>query len=451
MVDDSHLDFLIQEFVNIYGKMTDISLDVFLEPPLWFMPIENNATKKEAAKYFLLAASLSETEVTGNSRNVRILLDDFHDVFGPGVYNIRDPKMLEIEVQRCQYSFQFFDQMGPRKNEIPQIVSEVNTFIQEEAQGDLIEHTKKLIFAGKKPIDLFEELCAIKSDAQHRGKFWIYLRWMVRKHPDLGLFDFKLQDLTVPLTTSTLRFVAARELLGDKLGQTLKSKEETLKLWKNPQTTEAIQKTLNTYAQSMFPDDPAKVDFPFFLLGRWLTGFDLDKEFLEKTVRFLVNRYHKIGTWPVRYLIERRHFNKFSCDFNIGAQSQLELPVADFLLKNDIRFEFEPLQFWWVKEQGIVSISPPYTPDFLLSMKFKDKKVLLEPHGVWEELKDYLGKLHVFRKNYGEFFYLILIVPKNFVTSITKMDPKQEAYDQLWTIDDFPRKMQEFRASCSTY
>jgi hypothetical protein len=34
MVEDAHLDSLLKEFVNIYGKMTDIGLDVFLEPPL---------------------------------------------------------------------------------------------------------------------------------------------------------------------------------------------------------------------------------------------------------------------------------------------------------------------------------------------------------------------------------------------------------------------------------
>jgi hypothetical protein len=452
MVDDAQLDLLIKEFVNVYGKMTDIELDLFVEPTLWFMPVESNAAKKEAAHYFLLAAALCDTEVTGNSRNVRVLLDDFHDIFGPKLYNIKDPKVLEVEVQKCESSFRFFDQMGPRKSEISKIVSDVNTYVQEKAQGDLIEHTKQMIIGGKKPVDLFEELRAIHvNDKQHVGKFWIYLRWMVRKYPDLGLFDFKLQDLTVPLTTPTLRFVAARELIGGKLAQTFMSKEEAAKLWADTQATGNIQKALNSYAHSLFPGDPAKVDFPLFLLGRWLTGFNLDRKFLEKTLHFLLDKYRKIGTWPVRYLVERRHFNKFSCDFNIGAQSQLELPVADFLLKNDIRFEFEPLQFWWAKEHGIVAITPPYTPDFLLSLKYKEKKVLLEPHGVWDELKDYLGKLHAFRKNYGEFFYLILIVPENFVPSIRKADSQQEAYDRLWTIGEFPKKMQEFRESCSTY
>jgi len=452
MVDDTQLDFLTKEFVNVYGKMKDISLDVFLDPPLWFMPIEANASKKEAAKYFLLAASLLDTEVTGNARNVRVLLDDFHDTFGPRLYRISDPKMLEIEVQKCQSSFRFFDQMGPKKDEIPKIVTKVNAYIQQEAHDDLIEHTKHLIMAGKKPIDLFEELCKIhKGDAQRTGKFWIYLRWMTRKAPDLGLFDFKPEDLIVPLTTPSLNFAASRELIDKHFPQKLKSKEENAKLWKDTKTIEDVEKKLNDYAKSLFPDDPAKVDFPFYVLGRWLTGFNLNKEFLEKTLQFLIDKYYKTGTWPVRYLVERRQLNKYACDFNIGAQSQLELPVADYLIRNDLRFEFEPLQFWWAKEHGIVAIAPPYTPDFLLSLKYEEKKVLLEPHGVWDDLKDYVGKLHVFRKNYGQFFHLVLIVPEDFVGFIQNADPKREAYDQMWTINEFPKKMHEFRALCQPY
>jgi hypothetical protein len=421
-----------------------------LDPSLWFAPIENNSSKREAANYFLLAASLCDSEVTGNSRNVRILLDDFHDVFGARLYKITDPSVFEVETQKCETSFRFFDQMGPRRNEIPQIIANFNSFVQEKADADLVDYTKKLVLSGKKPADFFEELCSVVPvDNHHKGKFWIYLRWMVRKHPDLGLFDFKTQDLIVPLTSPMLSLIEARGLFGKDFSEIPNSKERFARIWADTKEFDDTQKALNEYAKSLFPEDPAKVDFPFFLLGRWLTGFNLDKGFLERTLRFLIERYHKIGTWPIRYLVERRHLNKFSCDFNIGAQSQLEIPVADFLLKKEIRFEFEPIQFWWAREHGIVAISPPYTPDFLLSLKFGEKKVLLEPHGVWDELEDYVGKLRVFRKNYGQFFYLILIVPENFISTILKADPKLESCDQIWSIREFQGKMQQFYSLCT--
>ncbi len=117
--------------------------------------------------------------------------------------------------------------------------------------------------------------------------------------------------------------------------------------------------------------------------------------------------------------------------------------MADILISKRLGFEFEPLQFWWSKQHGIVAIDPPYTPDFLLDIKYGDKKVLLEPHGVWDEVEDYLGKLRVFKMNYGQFFFLVLIVPESFAQHIRKTDPKQESYDQLWTIEEFPKRLLE--------
>ncbi len=449
---EEQLDALLKEFVNIYNKMIDISLDAFLEPSLWFMPAETNTSKREAAHYFLLAAALNETEITGNARSARILLDDFHDVFGQRLYKITDPKELEIEVQKCESTFEFFDRMGPRKDEIPKIVASINFFVQDRCQGNLVEYAKQMVAKGKSPTDLFQELCEIPTvTGRHRGKFWIYLRWMTRKTPDLGLFNFNPKDLIVPLTNPTLQVLMARELVGkppENFQATIKDNKE---FWKESRTIENLQKSLNDYARLIFPHDPAMVDYPFFILGKWLTGFNLSQDCLTETLKFLIDKYHKIGTWPVRYLVERRHLNRYSCDFNIGAQSQLEIPVAEQLMQKGIKFEYEPLQFFWTKEHGIVSIPPPYTPDFLLSLTYKDKKVLLEPHGVWEDLKDYLGKLQVFRKNFGQYFYLILVVPENFAESILKMDPNSQACDQMWTIKEFSRKIQELQLLCRVF
>jgi len=42
-----------------------------------------------------------------------------------------------------------------------------------------------------------------------QAKAWLYLRWMVRKDPDLGIFDFDPKDLIVPLSTPKLRVAVA--------------------------------------------------------------------------------------------------------------------------------------------------------------------------------------------------------------------------------------------------
>jgi hypothetical protein len=48
---------LIVQFVNTYSNVVDLELDQNLDPRLWFMPLNSAAAKKEAAHYFLLAAS----------------------------------------------------------------------------------------------------------------------------------------------------------------------------------------------------------------------------------------------------------------------------------------------------------------------------------------------------------------------------------------------------------
>jgi hypothetical protein len=447
------LDPLIKEFVSIYGKMSDVGLDVFMEPILWFMPIESNLAKKEAAHYFLLAASLSDTEVTGNSRNVRVLLDDLHDIFGQTLYSVQDEGRLESRVDYCESSLKLFDQLGTRKDEIPKIIVSVNKFVEEKAVGDLVEHAKQLVRAGKKQADLVEEFRSIhRMGKLFEGKSWIYLRWMVRNKPDLGIMPFNPVDLQVPLTTPLLRVVAALELLNDggELAEALISRDKTRTWWENAKGIEVAKKALNDYSRSLFPEDPAKVDFPFFVLGRWLSGFDLTNTFLEKSVHFLIDKYLKFRTWPVRYLVGRTSLNRFSCSDKIGAKSTLEVPTAEFLLKNNIRFEFEPMQFWYSQEHGVIALPPPYTPDFLLGLKYHGKRVLVEPHGIWEDFEAFMGKLHLFRKNYAEFFYLILVVPRGFEKLALDKDQKQPAFDQLWTIEDFETNMISFGAVCSS-
>lgn len=45
----------------------------------------------------------------------------------------------------------------------------------------------------------------------------------------------------------------------------------------------------------MFPHDPAKIDYPFFLIGRWLEGRDLTQQTLKETLIKLEDFYQKTG------------------------------------------------------------------------------------------------------------------------------------------------------------
>src|SRR5208283_2030157 len=65
---------LLVRFVQIYSSVTDLELDHYLNPKPWFMPLNSNLAAREAAHYFLIAASLSDSRLTGNPRNIRMLL-----------------------------------------------------------------------------------------------------------------------------------------------------------------------------------------------------------------------------------------------------------------------------------------------------------------------------------------------------------------------------------------
>jgi hypothetical protein len=217
-LSNNQLDTLISQFVNIYSKTENTGLDLFLHPAPWFMPLDKASSKKEAAKFFLLAASMSDSELTGNPRNIRIMLDHLHSAFEEKLYTIKNPSEFSFEISKCESNLRNLDKLGPKKSEIPEVLSSVNKFVDQKAHGDLIEYASKLARAGKKPEDIVKELYSgiKRMDQHHNAKAWLYLRWMVRQSPDLELFEFDAKDLKVSLTTPKLRVAAALDLFGDE-------------------------------------------------------------------------------------------------------------------------------------------------------------------------------------------------------------------------------------------
>jgi hypothetical protein len=84
----------------------------------------------------------------------------------------------------------------------------------------------------------------------------MYLRWMVRGRPDLRLFNhLHTKDLFVPVDTNVARVAAC-------LGRIPETHLNSL-TWDD--TVE-----VTNLARDLYPNDPARVDYPFFLLGRRL-------------------------------------------------------------------------------------------------------------------------------------------------------------------------------------
>ena len=202
---------LIVRFVQTYSAVNDIELDLHLNPKLSFMPLNSYLAKREAAHYFLLAASLSEYQLTGNPRNIRLLLNHLSTAFEGKLYTIKNPLEFKCEVDRFEQEIKNLDHLGDAKAEIPDVLCSVNKFVDEKAHGDLIDYTTKLSRKGRKPEDFVEALSysVKRMNKQHKSKSWLYLRWMVRGSPDLALFQFDPKDLMVSLTTPKFRVYAA--------------------------------------------------------------------------------------------------------------------------------------------------------------------------------------------------------------------------------------------------
>ena len=440
---------LIVRFVQTYSSVPDLELDLYLNPKPWFMPLNSNEAKKEAAHYFLLAAALSDYKLTGNPRNVRILLNHLYTALGPKLYITKNPSEFTREIGKFEQQIEKFDHLGQAKGEIPEVLCSVNQFVDNKANGNLIDYTTKLSQKGRKPADFVKELSfkVKRMSKHHKAKSWLYLRWMVRSFPDLALFQFDPKDLMVSLTTPKFRVFAALGLSdNENLPFELNIKNQPESWWKNTVEFDVDAQRLTSFARSLFPEDPAIVDFPFFILGTWLEYSDLTQISLERSLRFFIQKHEELLKPLMRYLTVVYHYNRVGERIEPGAFSALENEVYDFLRKKQVIFYYEFMEFYLSQTNSNASLT--YKPDFLLpQLTSNGRKVLLEPHGIKNNLKEVLQKFSVFRKHYGKYFCLILIVPDDFIAIIKELDPQSSSYDFVWKRSDYKTQFEIFRSS----
>jgi hypothetical protein len=440
---------LIVSFVQTYSNVADLELDLHLNPKPSFMPLKDYANKKEAAHYFLLAASLSDYQLTGNPRNIQLLLNYLKEALGDKLYTITNPLEFKCEISKFEQKIENLDHLGKEKTEIPAVLCSVNQFVAKKASGDLIDYTTKLSQKGRKPIDFVETLSynVKRMNKQHKSKSWLYLRWMVRGSPDLGLFPFDQKDLMVSLNTPKFRVYVALGLGEDEnLPFKLNSKNKPDSWWENTAQFDADADKLTKFARSLFPDDPAKIDFPFFILGTWLEFSDLTPFSLERSLRFFIQKNQELLGPLMRYLTVVYHYNRIGERIEPGAFTTMERDVYDFLKDKQVIFYYEFMEFYLSQTNSDASLT--YKPDFLLpQLTNKGRKVLLEPHGVKNNLDEFLNKLKTFRQHYGEHFSLILIVPDEFIESIDKLDPQRSSYDLIWKRSNYKIQLENFQST----
>ena len=391
---------LLQKFVNTNSDIVDTQWDPRMSPRLLFNPYSEYAgEKKVAAHYFLLASSILEDKIVGFSENARSLLVHLHKKFGTRLFEIRKPHLFEEEIVKCG----FYGDFGPRRAVIPEILASVNIFVKTKAENNLVEYSRKF----SKPNDLVENL-AQNIEAMsglQRDKAWTYMRWMVRDKPDLRIFDhFSPKDLLVPLTRENVNVAASLGLLNSVMPS----------MWSDEKSARKAREIMTDFAKRLSTDDPAKVDHPFFLLGRWLKQKELNWNKLKEALQFF-DHMHKVTGQPHAYYQKLGRY-----------KSGWEKETASTLSKMKIPFGYETISF---PLPGDI-----YTPDFILEKSVHGRKIILEPH--YKMSPRQVQKYSLFKRTYGQTFLLILLLKNDLIPYYHKNELLSDnVCDDVWPIE----------------
>lgn len=245
---------ILRKLVECLGNEVDIQ---FIQrndlPTLPVNPFrEEEAEKSRIAHYLLLAASIDITRIVGAAENARKILCSLYNLVGERLFTETDVWEIERWFNYLKGKYN----LGRESNKIPYYISKVNCFVK-EVGGDLYRWGRGYKNV-KELIDLIANKCDLGGPISARKRVCMYLRWMVRPKPDLRLWNhLSPRDLYLPLDRN-VGYVLS------KLG-VLSEEELNYLQWKH------VVKATN-FAKELFPEDPVKVDYPFFLIGRWLKG-----------------------------------------------------------------------------------------------------------------------------------------------------------------------------------
>ena len=391
---------VLLEFIKMNSNVVDVQWDRRMSPRLLLNPnTQYPEEKKRVAHYLLMIAAILEDRMVGFSENARRLLILLHQIYGDRIFEIRKPHMFEEKL----VSSGFYYDLGPSRGAISPVLISVNDFVKNKAERDLIEYSKRFT----KPKHFVDNLAQNipRMSGPYVDKAWVYMRWMVRAEPDLQLFSqFSPRDLYVPLTAENANVAASLGLINNALPS----------LWRDESTAERAREAVTNFARKLFPEDPARVDYPFFLLGRWLAKKNLNRNTLKEALQFF-DHMHRVTGQPHAY------YQKLS-----RYKSGWEKKTASILRKLKIPYGYETLSFPLPGEI--------YTPDFILDKEINGRKIVLEPHYLMTPKQS--AKYSLFKRTYGQEFLLILLLKNDLISYYHQRNIlNDEVCDDVWPIE----------------
>ncbi|MGA2682018.1 MAG: DUF2400 family protein [Candidatus Bathyarchaeia archaeon] len=429
---------LLKEYVEKSSAVTELHWDKTSSSKLLFDPY-SSTEKEKTAHYFLLISALDTAELVGTSEKARAFMVSAHSALGNGLF-IPGQKN---RIQKIAEEFNTYYPLGPGKYRIPQVLESINLFVDKTANGSLVKFAQRF----SDPECLVKEIATEipQMGGVHIDHAWMYLRWMVRPYPDLGVFqNISAKKLKIPLTSFVRNVAYCLGLCKNPVPD-----------WSHPEEIESERANVTEFANHLFPEDPAVIDYPFYVLGRWIRDEKLSFSVLKSHLQF----WKKINGQLNRPII--------TFDVVARNESTFEKNVREELNKLKLIFLFEPYPLSLPKE----SPAPHYKPDFVLPrVRRKGHIVLLEPHGIWTPLEkrivsygrerfpmwvtpsqiypeetEFVDKLRFFRQSYKDLYYLILIVPSSFKERVEKDYP--DIFDEIYDGADIPKLLYELKKS----
>jgi hypothetical protein len=390
---------LLVNFINKNSNVEDVQWDRRMSPRLLFNPYSDKyEERKTIAHYFLMAAAILDDTVVGYPENARMLLVYLHQALGGSFFEIKKSHLFENELVKAD----FYNDLGPNKKAAPEILASVNLFVRFKADNNLLKYSQQF----RKPKDFIEDLAKNIStfNGPQKNRAWLYLRWMVRSEPDLQIYDhMRPEDLYVPLTKENVNVSSSLGIIPS--GYTV---------WRDERTEAEARQKLTDYAKRLYPHDPAKVDYPFFLLGRWLKQKTLNRYTLKTALDFL-DRMQKVTGQSQAYYEKMSRY-----------KSGWEKKTALTLLQMHIPYGYETISFPLPNEV--------YTPDFILEKQLHGRKIILEPH--FEMTKKQARKYALFKRTYGHEFLLILLLKNDLIPLYHQRKIlNDDVCDDVWPIE----------------
>jgi hypothetical protein len=212
---------------------------------------------EDPVRYLLLAASI---DAGVDSGDIRYLLADIskrvRSLGRPGgLFDVSeyDAELIDQAIRVQQRSrgrlsgYQF-------RQYVPRILNEANLFATERAGGDMDRWAAQFTH----PADAVHDLATNihrqgKNRSEPRKKMWLFMRWLVRPKPDLWRWrHFSPSELLVPVDRHVAGFSTAAGIAPvDPVNVKCRDAE-----------------TITAWAAQRWPEDPVRVDYPFYLWGR---------------------------------------------------------------------------------------------------------------------------------------------------------------------------------------